>query len=94
MFKRNVEDLRNLENIGINPKEKGERDDFVIDWLKCTVSRKDKRCFVSQPWREENESHLPENFELSLGRLKSLIKRLENNPDLLKNTTTLFKNKL
>ena len=83
MFKPNVEDLWNLENIGIKPKEKGERDDFVMDWFKGTVSRKDKRYFVSWPWREENESHLPENFELSLGRLKSLIKRLEKNPDLL-----------
>ena len=83
MFKPNVEDLWNLENIGIKPKEKGERDDFVMDWFKDTVSRKDKRYFLSWPWREENESHLPENFELSLGRLKSLIKRLEKNPDLL-----------
>ena len=82
MFKPNVEDLWNLENIGIKPKEKGERDDFVMDWFKGTVSRKDKRYFVSWPWREENQSHLPENFELLLGRLKSLIKRYEKNPDL------------
>ena len=54
-----------------------------MDWFKGTVSRKDKRYFVSWPWREENESYLPENFELSLGRLKSLIKRLEKDPDLL-----------
>ena len=83
MFKPNVEDLWNLENIGIKPKEKGESDDFVMDWFKGTVSRKDKRYFVSWARREENESHLPENSELSLGRLKSLIKRLEKNLDLL-----------
>ena len=83
MFKPNVEDLWNLENIGIKPKEKGERDYFVMDWFKGTVSRKVKRYFVSWPWREENESHLLENFELSLGRLKWLIKRFEKNPDLL-----------
>ena len=83
MFKSNVEDLWNLENIEIKPKEKGEKDDFVMDWFKGTISRKDKRYFVSWPWREENEFHLPENFELSLGRLKSLIKRIEKNPDLL-----------
>ena len=49
MFKPNVEDLWNLENIRIKPKEKGERDDFVMDWFKGTVRRKDKRYFVSWP---------------------------------------------
>ena len=94
MFKPNVEDLWNLENIGIKPKEKGERDDFVMDWFKGTVSRKDKRYFVSWPWREENESHLPENFELSLGRLKSLIKRLEKNPDLLEKYNNIIQEQI
>ena len=31
MFKPNVEDLWNLENIGIKPKEKGERD--ALSWI-------------------------------------------------------------
>ena len=53
-----------------------------MDWFKGTVSRIYKRYFVSWPWREENECHFPENFELSLERLKSLIKCLEKNPDL------------
>ena len=39
--------------------------------------------FCDWPWSEENESYLPENFELSLGRLESLIKDLEKDPDLL-----------
>ena len=59
MFKPNVEDLWNLENIGIKPKEKGERDDFVMDWFKETVSRKDKCYFVSWPWREEMNLTFP-----------------------------------
>ena len=54
-----------------------------MDWFKGTVSRKNKRYFLSWSWKEENESNLPENFELSFGRLKSLIKRLEKDPDLL-----------
>ena len=53
-----------------------------MDWFKGTISRIYKRYFVSWPWREENECHFPENFELSLERLKSLIKCLEKNPDL------------
>ena len=94
MFKPNVEDLWNLKNIRIKPKEKGERDDFVMDWFKGTVSRKDKRYFVSWPWREENESYLPENFELSLGRLKSLIKRLEKYPDLLEKYNNIIQEQI
>ena len=65
-----------------------------MDWFKDTVSRKDKRYFLSWPWREENESHLPENFELSLGRLKSLIKRLEKNPDLLEKYNNIIQEQI
>ena len=72
-------------------KEKGERDDFVMNSFKGTVSRKDKRYFVSWPWREENESHFPENFGLSLGRSKSLSKRLEKKKTMkIENTTFLI----
>ena len=94
MFKPNVKDLWNLENIRIKPKEKGERDDFVMDWFRGMVSRKDKRFFVSWPWREENESYLPENFELSLGRLKSLIKRLGKDPDLLEKYSNIIQKQI
>ena len=62
MLKPNVKDLWNLENFGIKPKGTGKRNDFVMDCFKGTVSRKDKRYFVSWPWREKNESNLPENF--------------------------------
>ena len=39
MFKRNIEDLWDLENIEIKPKVKGERDDFAMDCFKGTASR-------------------------------------------------------
>ena len=89
-----MEDLWNLKNIGIKPKGKGERDDLVMDWFKGTASRKDKRYFVSWPWSEENESYHAENFELSLGRLKSLIKRLEKDPDLLQKYNNIIQEQI
>ena len=38
---------------------------------------------VTWPWKEE-DPNLPENFELALGRLKSLIRRLQNEPENVK----------
>ena len=38
---------------------------------------------VIWPWKEA-DPNLPENFELALGRLKSLIRRLQNEPENLK----------
>ena len=41
---------------------------------------------VTWPWEEI----LPENFELALGRLKSLIKRLQNEPENFKRYDTVI----
>ena len=65
-----------------------------MDWFQGTVSRKDKRYFVSWPSREKNESYHPENFELSLGRLKSLIKRLVKNPNLLEKYNNIIQEQI
>ena len=79
MFKQNVKDLRNLDNIGIKPKENGERGDFshgLVQWHKRWTF-----CKLTM----EREKWI----------LHSLIKCLEKDPDLLvKNTTTSFEDKL
>ena len=65
-----------------------------MDWLKGTISRKVKRYFVSWSWREKNESYLPKNFKLSLGRLKPLIKRFEKDPDLLEKYNNIIQEQI
>ena len=42
-----------------------------------------KRYQVCWPWREENPD-LPENYNLAYGRLNSVVKRLRENPEMLK----------
>ena len=38
---------------------------------------------VCWPWSEENPD-LPDNYNLAYGRLKSVVKRLKENPEMLK----------
>ncbi|MEM7375589.1 MAG: reverse transcriptase domain-containing protein [Bacteroidota bacterium] len=80
----NLEDFWNLETIGIKPDEPNNADEITIEMFKDTITKEGYRYFISWPWRDEDHDLLPENYELSLGRLKSLAKRLEKDPDLFK----------
>ena len=53
-----------------------------MDHFKGTVKEEDGRYQVTWPWKDENYK-LPQNFELSVGRLKSLHKRHMDNLELL-----------
>ena len=83
LFEPNVEDMWNLESIGIKPDDPKEKDNIALEMFKNTVTKEDQRYSVSWPWRNEDQYMLPENYELSLGRLKSSMKRLEKDPGLL-----------
>ena len=48
---------------------------------------------VCWPWREENLD-LPDNCNLAYGRLKSVIKRLRQNPEMLKMYKNVIKDQL
>ena len=48
---------------------------------------------VTWPCKEE-DPNLPENFELALGRLKSLIRRLQNEPENLKRYDAVIQEQL
>ena len=81
----------NMETIGIKPDDPKEKDDIVLEMFKNTVTKENKRYSVSWPWRNEDQNLLPENYELSLGRLKSSMKRLEKDPDLLRRYDEIIK---
>ena len=72
--KPSMEDFWNLESIGINDSPT-ELDNTVTKY---------KRYTVTWPWKNDRQG-LPENLALALGRLKSLVRRLKDNPDLIKN---------
>lgn len=90
----NLEDFWNLETIGIKPDEPNNTDEIVIEMFKATVMKEGRRYFVRWPWRDEKNDTLSENYELSLGRLKSLMKRLEKDPKLLQRYDEIIRTQL
>ena len=88
----NIEELWKLETIGITPPDKVEDSD-VMDHFNKSVYKEDNRYQVAWPWRTE-EPNLPENYELCMGRLKSLYKRLEDKPSLLEKYDSIIKDQL
>ena len=62
-------------------------------FFKDTGIKVDGRYQITWPWRNE-DSKLPENFELNLGRLKSLYRRNGANPELLHKYDNIIKDQL
>ena len=82
LYEPNLEKLWNLETIGIKSTNNQEKDDLVMQMFKNTITKENRRYQVSWPWRTQKHN-LPENYELSLGRLKTQMKRFEKDRDLL-----------
>ena len=57
------------------------------------IQFKHGRYEVLLPWKEKH-SVLPDNYELSLKRLKSLIRRLQQDPDILKEYHSVIQDQL
>ena len=87
-----IADLWKLETIGIKPDEDKEDED-VWTHFKNTVRKEDNRYQIVWPWRREVTT-LPENYELCIGRLKSLYKRLSQDPTLLEKYDAIIKDQL
>ena len=85
----NVEEFWKLETIGITPPDKIEDNDSVKKHFNETVRKVNGRYQVTLPWRNE-DAELPENFELSLGQLKSLYKRIGASPELLQKYNSII----
>ena len=61
------------------------------DFGKSSVTFEDGRYSVSLPLKEQHEL-LPDNYDLSLARLNTLVKRLRKTNQSFKSTTELSKN--
>ena len=88
----NIADLWKLETIGIKPEEDKEEEE-VWTHFKNTARKEDNRYHVAWPWRKEVAT-LPANYELCVGRLKSLYRRLCQDPTLLKKYDAIIKEQL
>lgn len=74
--------LWNLDTVGIKVPKKLEDNDSIRQAFKDSIIKKNGKYEVTQPWREENPD-LADNYDLSVGQLKSLLKRFESNSELL-----------
>ena len=70
-----------LEALGIPDKEK-----TLYDTFTKAVKFENGRYKVPLPWREFHDS-LPDNYQLSLNRLQGLLRRLKQDPAVLKEYT-------
>ena len=80
---QNIDDFWRLENIGIKDPFIDADDSKALQHFNDTVMFKDNRYHVTWPWRDDVTDELPENFELAMGKLRSLLKRMKQTPELL-----------
>ena len=78
---QNIDDFWRLENIGIKDPLIDADDNKALQHFNDTVTFKDNRYYVTWPWRDDVTNELPENFELAMGRLRSLLKRMKQTPN-------------
>ena len=70
--KPQLEDFWKLETLGISEPVSVNDDDKALQKFNDTVRFEDGRYQVTWPWKEECPS-LPTNYELAMGRLRSLV---------------------
>ena len=81
-MKPNLEDFWKLESIGINDSPVESDNDVALKKFSEALKYDEGRYTVTWPWKEE-QPDLPDNRALALGRLKSLVSRMRNNPELI-----------
>ena len=89
----NLDVFWKLETIGIGEPINDCTDDQAIPNFHNTVRKTDVRYEVTWPWKDENPQ-LPDNYQVALGGLNSLLKRIQGNQELLQNYDSIIKDKL
>ena len=91
----NIDKLWLIDNIGITDDSNAETDIEVLsNFNKSIVYDHDHNQYnVSFPWRSIL-INLPTNYALAKGRLNSLLKRLDNDPVLLKHYDTVIQDQI
>ena len=85
---RTLKSFWELKSFGVKPTENKTYDHPIH-----TVELKEGRYEVSLPWKEFHQP-LPDNYELSLRRLKSLLQRLQCDPNILDEYSTIIRDQL
>ena len=89
----NIEDLWNLETIGIVKPVDITDDDRALEQFNKSVCFENKRYYITWLWKCEHPD-LPDNFDVAFSRLKSLARRLERDKDLLIKYNKVFQSQV
>ena len=88
-----LENLWCLEAIGINDPMVVETDEEALRKFNETIRFKNSRYQVTWPWRNEDIC-LSENFDLAMGKLRSLLCRLRSDATLLEKYNCIIQQQL
>ena len=88
-----MDEFWKLECIGIKETPEETTDDQVLNDFNDTVEKRNGRYHVKWPWKSENPE-LPDNYGLAYGRLKSTIKHMRENKELLEAYDKIIKTQL
>ena len=68
-------------------------DDQVLENFQKMKRYEDNTYFVTRPWKDLNPL-LADNYQLASGRLKSILGRLQKNPQLFQSYATIIQEQL
>ena len=81
-LKQSIPDLWSLETLGIEHPSPVKDDDVALQHFHSTVECTDNRYIVRWPWNGQQQ-FLPDNYGLTLGRFRTLSRRLSTDSSLL-----------
>jgi len=88
-----LETFWDLETIGIKDTPYETDDDLALQHFNSTIKFTNNHYQVQWPWKKPTPE-LPDNFGLSVGRLKSILHRFQSDPDLLKKYDNIIQEQL
>ena len=91
---KSIETFWRLDTIGISDCPLEDDDEKAIELFQKTIRREsDGRYSVGWPWKTENPQ-LQSNFAMCYGRLKSVLNKLKEHPEILAQYDAVFKEQL
>lgn len=92
-YEPTLEDFWRTESIGITDKTSQTGDEKALQIFKDTLSYKYQKYQVTWPWKDSS-SKLSVNRQLAYGRLKNLVKKMKDKPELMNNYTIVIEDQL
>ena len=81
-LKPNFEEFWRLDYIRITDSPVESDNSVAFNKFNETLRYENGRYIVTWPWKNE-KTNLPENRTLAVGRLKSMVRRMKDSPDLI-----------